>query len=199
VLLDPVGYGLGGFDQQGRAQEQAVDGYVIDFASGDEQAFVGPRGLAELLVSNGKTSACTARHWLEYALDREPGEPVLMIPPSGGGDSDEPIGPGGDPRVPTALECISYGFSNDGRNFATLALTIAKAAPFRTITGSPTNWSPTSGSSVTPLDHAIAATFGLQAAYAAEAPRSELDAYLTALRAIADDDAGTGGAGGAGP
>jgi hypothetical protein len=35
--------------------------------------------------------------------------------------------------------------------------------------------------------------------YGAEAPLIELEAYLAALQAIADDETGTGGAGGAGP
>jgi hypothetical protein len=200
ALLDPVAYGLAGFDQQARPLDQAVDGYIADLATGSEQAFVGPRGLAERLVANPEVSACTARHWLEYALDRGPGEPVLMIPPSGGDGNDAPIGPGGAPLPTGALECISNDFSNSGRSFVTLARAIAVSAPFRTITGArPLTSIPSTGSSATPIDHAIAETASLRAAYEADAPLLELDAYLTALRAIAGDDPGSGGAGGAGP
>lgn len=199
ALLDPVGYGLAGFDQQGRALDQAVDGYLIYLESGLEQPFVGPRDLAALLVSNPAVSACTARHWLEYALDRGPGEPVLMIPPSGG--DDPPVGPGGGAPLPTgALECVSNDFFGSGRSFVTLVRAIAASDPFRTVTGAlPLTSLPSAGSSATPIDHAIAETASLRAAYEADAPLLELDAYLTALRAVAGDDPGTGGAGGAGP
>jgi hypothetical protein len=121
-----------------------------------------------------------------------------MIPPSGGGDA--PIGPGGDRRAPTPLECISNAFYNSGRSFIALALGIAKSAPFRTITGAePGRSPPGTGPSAKALDHAIAETSNLRSLYGTEAPLIELDAYLAALQAIADDDAGTGGAGGAGP
>jgi hypothetical protein len=199
-LLDPVGFGLGGFDQWGRAQEQALDGYVIDLIGGSEQPFVGPRGLAELLVSSPQVSACTTRHWLEYALDRGPDEPVLMIPPSGGGDSDAPIGPGGEPRAPTAIECLSNAFFNSAGSFVALAVGIAKSAPFRSVTApTPGSFSPGGASGATPIERAIAETSNLLSVYETEGALVELDAYLAALRAIADDDLGAGGAGGAGP
>jgi hypothetical protein len=199
-LLDPVGFALGGFDQQARAQDQALDGYVIDLIGGSEQPFVGPRGLAELLVSSFQVSACTTRHWLEYALDRGPDEPVLMVPPSGGGDSDAPIGPGGEPRAPSAIECLSNAFFNSAGSFVALALGIAKSAPFRSVTApTPGSFSPGGGSAGTAIERAIAETSNLLGVYETGGPLVELDAYLAALRAIADDDAGAGGAGGAGP
>jgi hypothetical protein len=188
--IDLTGFGLAGFDELGRAQDEAVDGTLL-VDTRDGVPFDGPRGLAELLVNRPEVAHCTAERWFAYALDREFSLVAL----------EAPIGPGGgDPYVSfVTSDCLAAELVSHRNDLTWLATAIVRSTPFFQL------FSPTRGARIgateseRPLDYAIGETNGLLDAYQYPDTRAELSAYGDALVAIVLDDAGAGGAGGGGP
>ncbi len=72
--MDPIGFGLEGFDGIGAARERDL-GYAID-ATGklpDGRSFDGPAQLSQLVASDPNLELCIAQHLFTYALGRPPG------------------------------------------------------------------------------------------------------------------------------
>jgi hypothetical protein len=74
-LIDPVGFGLEGFDAVGR-HRTSEGGKAIDtrgeLAGTDvDGPFDGAVALAGQLVRSGQVRACVARHWVRYAFGRD--------------------------------------------------------------------------------------------------------------------------------
>ena len=190
VQLDPIGFGLAGFDDVARPQAQPTDGYFLELDFQSDVSFVGPRGLGELVVSSSGVNTCVARQWLEYALDRDASAPPLEIGPGG-------IPP--TPPPPSAVDCLGAAFRDDAHHLPRLAVAIAKSAPFRRVNVGLSGLSASSGAP-TPLRHALDQAQVLRSVYFDNGVE-DLQAYADALLVLIEEESsgGAGGAGGAAP
>ncbi len=74
ALMDPIGFGLEGFDAVGRSRTTDVGGFPID-ASGklvDGRTFNGPAELGTLLSTDPRFTQCIARQVFTWAMGRAP-------------------------------------------------------------------------------------------------------------------------------
>lgn len=74
-LMDPIGFGLEGFDAAGRPRahdDGAPDCPISGEGTLDGVAFTGPAGLSDLLVADPLFSACVAEQTWRFAMGRAP-------------------------------------------------------------------------------------------------------------------------------
>jgi len=110
-LMDPIGFGLENYDNQGRYRETddgkpecVIEGQGTIEGVGD---FSGPSELADLVIGSGELEACVVSQIYRFAVGRREGA------------EDDPI-----------LEGLTDGFTSSGRKFDELMLEIVSSESF---------------------------------------------------------------------
>lgn len=113
-LMDPIGFGLEGFDELGRFRV-TDNGLPVDtsglmsMADGSDGTFVGPGELATLLSDSPTVGKCVVRTWLGYSLQRAP-----------------------DAIDDCAVHAAYTAFAGDDLDIGELLVTLVKSPRFRT-------------------------------------------------------------------
>lgn len=161
-LIDRVGFGLEGFDAEGRPQAADTSG-VVEGVDGASPTFVGPRELGEILANSADANRCAAERWYEYALDR----PALSE------------------RENANVDCFAQALRDAGGDLGELAVFIARSRAFRMMPRWTSTVPPAPPPSSSALDHAIGELESLFSVASSDAPQwSELASHLEALRQL---------------
>ena len=196
AFINPIGFALEGFDDQGRLTGFDTTGSVpfVDSAT----AVANPGELGRVIATNPQGARCAARHYLAYMLDHRlpDGERAYTY----GIDPRPAPAPIPDPTTASPsqkwVECLLRELGPDSFNLTRAAELLVGSKAFASLPA-PRQQGAAFDTSVSPLEHALQETRQFRQASAELADQATLDRYITALEhaQILDETRGTGGQG----
>lgn len=185
-LIDPTGFALEAFDEQGRLTGFDSTGAVLVTDSDYQEPVANPNELGRAIASSEQGVMCAARHYLEYVLDRE------LPNPNGTGAT----GNAGPPPVPLLrenpeerwLECLQRSNSPEGFRLVDAAEQLVTSDAFSTVSALPKRVV-AFDTNVAPLEHARQETSQFRGVFPYPGDQATIDRYLAALTQLQELDA----------
>jgi uncharacterized protein DUF1592/uncharacterized protein DUF1588/uncharacterized protein DUF1595 len=170
--VDPTGFALEAFDDQGRLSGLDSTGSVVLQAGSAAVAVAGPRALGTAIAQSGTGVSCAAQHYLEYALDRSIGDTIqvkIVVP------QPEP-----DPNWQTCLAGV-LGARNG--SLTQLAEVIATSALMRQRSDT-SRYVIAFDTSPDPVDHAYEETRQFRGVFSQSDDETTVQRYLESLQQL---------------
>jgi hypothetical protein len=178
-LMDPVGFALEAFDDQGRLTGFDTSGSIKDLRDGQSVDVAGPGELGKWLAESPLVRSCTVQRYLDYALDR-PAQ--VFRPPDAGW-----------------VDCLSRALGSEGLNLTRLAQLLITSDAFSRKDGEALAQPAAAASSaVSPLQHAFEEASALQTAFPDATDAATLQGFMAALQQVERTEATDPGSGAAG-
>jgi hypothetical protein len=201
-LIDPLGFALEAFDDQGR--QTGFDSYASVRANSVGLTFeaADPAALGRGVAQSYAATSCAARHYLEYALDRDL-TPAIAPSLSNATPGPPPLPVQRDEPEKVWVDCLLQGTPPEPFNLRGAMERLVQSSLFaQSSTGSfPVVAFDTS---VNPLEHAAQESSLFVGAFFDQQDSEKMRTYANALRelerldALGPTDGGAGGAAGAG-
>jgi hypothetical protein len=194
-LMDPVGFALEAFDDQGRITNFDSSGALPPLPRLPPSTLANPGELGTAIALSELGRACVARHYLELALDRKivDSSVSLALPPTGAAPPSQPQDP--DQRWITCMLQLSgnFDFKQVAEAIVSSDLLSMRFDPSRHVVAFDT--------SVNPLEHAARETRQFRGVFSNPDDEALVQRYEAALleqRAKQERADASGGAAGAG-
>jgi hypothetical protein len=197
-LMDPVGFALEAFDDQGRITNFDSSGSFPPAAGVTPTIVANPGELGAAIAQSGRGQACAAQRYLEFSLDRKLFTTAIAL----GIRMPEP--PNGAPPIPVRsdpderwFECLQQASQpSNGFDFTQVAEALAASNLFLT-RAEPSRRVVAFDISVNPLEHAAQETAQFRGVFTNAADETVIQRYQEALLdELAEQTRGEGGEGG---
>lgn len=200
-MVDPFGFALEAFDEQGRRTGFASDGSIRATSVGVTFQANNPGELGQGLALHPVTVSCAARHYVEYALDRDL-SPSIALGISAAGDGPPPIPIIRDEPEKRWIDCLAQQGQSGRFNLQQAMESLVQSTAF-TARSTPARHVVAFDTSVNPLDHAAAEASIFVGVFGQGQDNDTMRNYANALLELKRLDAlgpatGAGGAAGAG-
>lgn len=159
-MMDPIGFALEAFDDQGRLTGFDTSGELLLPDSGEVLPLTGPQDLGRAVAQSHQAHLCAAQRYVEHLLQRQTQDPLERL----------------------MFECLVRPFPRGELDLNYLAREVAASDAMR-LTRRSVALAVGVGTALDPLEHAIEETAGLLSAFS-DTERAALEIYQSALRDV---------------
>lgn len=192
-LIDPSGFALEAFDDQGRLTGFDTTGAVPVKIGSAQQLVANPNELGRTIATGWQGTSCAARHYLEYVLDRALPNPNSF---TATGTGPPPVPIQREEPEKRWLECLLRSRTAQPFSLTEVAEQLVTSDAFSTLARLPRRVV-AFDTTVDPLEHALQETSQFRDVFPDPADQTTIAFYIAALKHLQSLDAMvTSGAGG---
>ncbi len=183
-MIDPIGFALDGFDDQGRPTGFDSTSDLPSDVLGTTLTVSVPRELGAVIASSNTARACAAQRYVEAVIDRPLVETItakVVLPPGNAGAPFDPTPLNPDQQW---VECLVQNASPSDFNLLTAAKVLVSGSLLQRRLGAPQHFAALD-TSRDPVEHAYQETAQFRDAFPDSSDNQIILRYMDALRIVA--------------